>query len=253
MAADGKNRKKKNDDDNARTAKSGRGTSRGGAPREPHTQYRLVQIPVDDAWARKHNQNLGEVRRLQVSAGILGVIVLAAGIAVLLFSGMEAWAWIVAVLAIVFALGCLAMIFYIPRRMGSMQATYDISELIPGMIAEIRPRGVTILALADQAVDRSAGKVPVLVARPCAPIAGHQNKVGERVPCVSVVANRSARGSDNLYQFVSPMPIAWATKDKTVIRDAAKQIPEGEWEKLRQNLDRVKEISAEMTRMAPLD
>ena len=253
MAADGKNRKKKNDDDNARTANSGRGTSRGGAPREPYTQYRLAQIPVDDAWARKHNQNLGEVRRLQVSAGILGVTVLAAGIATLLVSGMESWAWIVASLATVFAVGCLTMIFYIPRRMGSVQSTYDTSELVPGMIAEVRPRGVTVLALADQAVDRSAGKVPVLVARPCAPIAGHQSKVGERVPCVSVVANRSARGGDNLYQFVSPMPIAWATPDKAVIRAAAKQIPEGEWEKLRQNLDRVDEAVAEMARMIPLD
>lgn len=253
MAADGKNRKNKSDDDNARRANSRMKSSGGGAPRTPQSQYRLAQIPVDDAWARKHNQNLGEVRRLQVSAGILGVIVLAAGIAVLLVSGMESWAWIVAVLATVFAVGCLAMIFYIPRRMGSMQSTYDTSELIPGMIAEIRPRGVTILALADQAVDRSAGKVPVLVARPCAPIEGHQSKVGERVPCVSVVANRSARGSDNLYQFVSPMPIAWATPDKAVIRAAAKQIPEGEWEKLRQNLGRVDDAVAEMTRMIPLD
>lgn len=245
MATDGKNPRSKN-------SSSKQGSSKPARSGAPHTQYRLVRIPVDDAWARKHNQNLGEVRRLQWSAGILGVIVLAAGIAVLVGSGMAAWGWIVGVMAIAFALGCLAMIFYIPRRMGSLQSTYDISELIPGVIAEVRPRGVTVLALADQAVDRSAGKIPILVARKCAPIDGHQSKVGERVPCVAVVANRSARGGDNLYQFVSPMPIAWATPDKSVIRDAVKQIPEGEWDKLRQNIDRVGEVSAEVTRMLPL-
>ena len=49
MAADGKNRKNKSDDDNARRANPGKKSSRGGAPRNPQTQYRLAQIPVDDA------------------------------------------------------------------------------------------------------------------------------------------------------------------------------------------------------------
>lgn len=251
MSADGKARKNSNSSN--RPANSGKKSSRGGAPRTPHEQYRLARIPVDDAWARKHNQNLGEVRRLQWSAAILGLIVMVAGAGVLISSGPAAWGWIVGGVAIAFALGCLAMIIYIPRRIGSVQTTYDTSELIPAVIAEVRPRGVTLLALADQAVDRSAGKIPVLVARPCAPIEGVRSKVGERVACVAVVGNRSARGRDNLYQFVSPMPVAWATPDKTVWRDAAKQIPEGEWETLRKNVDKVGDVSAEVTRMQPLD
>lgn len=253
MAAHGEDHKNESDDDKPRRANTGRKSPRGGAPRAPHTQYRLARIPVDDAWARKHNQNLEEVRRLQWSAGVLGLIVIAAGAAVLIASGLAAWAWIVAVMALAFAIGCLAMIFYIPRRMGSVQSTYDTSELIPALIAEVRPRGVTLLALADQAVERSAGGIPVLVARPCNPIEGVPSKVGERVPCVAVVGNRSARGRDNLYQFVSPMPVAWATPDKTVWREAAEQIPEREWETLRQNIDRVADVSAEVTRMLPLD
>ncbi|MGW8591310.1 DUF3239 domain-containing protein [Dietzia sp. NPDC055340] len=249
MAADGKARKNTSSK-NARPAKA---SKKRGAPRNPHETYRLARIPVDDAWARKHNQNLGEVRRLQWSAAILGLIVMAAGAGVLIYSEMAAWGWIVGGVAIAFAIGCLAMIIYIPRRMGSVQSTYDTSELIPAVIAEVRPRGVTLLALADQAVERSAGKIPVLVARPCAPIEGIPSKVGERVACVAVVGNRSARGRDNLYQFVSPMPVAWATPDKAVWRDAAKQIPEGEWETLRQNVDKVGDVSAEVTRMLPLD
>ena len=222
-------------------------------PRAPHEQYRLADIPVDDAWVRKNNETLAEVRRLQWSAGLLGVIVLAAGIGVLVASGMESWAWIVAVVAAAFALGCLAMIGYIPRKMGSMERTYSTSELVPAIVAEVRPRGVTLLALVDRAVDRSAGKLPTLAVRNCAKIAGHEVRVGERVPCVAVVGNRSARGSDNTYQFISPMPVAWATPDKDVLRRLVKQIPAGEWERLRQNLDRSKEVSAQTTSLLPLE
>ncbi|WP_291082301.1 DUF3239 domain-containing protein [Dietzia sp. UBA5065] len=222
-------------------------------PRAPHEQYRLAEFPVDDAWVRKNNESLAEVRRLQWSAGILGGIVLAAGIAVLVYSGPAAWGWFIAAMAGAFALGCLAMIWYIPRKMGSMAQTYATSELIPAVIADVRPRGVTLLALADRAVDRSAGKLPVLVARSCEKIPGHETRVGERVPCVAVVGNRSARGRDNLYQFISPMPVAWATPDTTVLRRLVKEIPAGEWETLRQNLDRVDEVSALPTSLLPLD
>ena len=102
-------------------------------------------------------------------------------------------------------------------------------------------------------MDRSAGKLPVLVARSCEKIPGHETRVGERVPCVAVVGNRSARGRDNLYQFISPMPVAWATPDTTVLRRLVKEIPAGEWETLRQNLDRVDEVSALPTSLLPLD
>lgn len=222
-------------------------------PRAPHEQYRLADFPVDDAWVRKNNESLAEVRRLQWSAGILGVIVLAAGIGVLVYSDLAEWGWIVAVMAGAFALGCLAMIGYIPRKMGSMAHTYATSELVPAIIAEVRPRGITLLALADRAVDRSAGRFPVLTARSCGEIPGHESRVGERVPCVAVVGNRSARDRDNLYQFISPMPVAWATPDTAVLRRLVKEIPAGEWEILRQNLDRVEEVSALPTSLIPLD
>ncbi|AWH91501.1 MULTISPECIES: DUF3239 domain-containing protein [Dietzia] len=223
------------------------------SPRNPHEQYRLADIPVDDAWVRKNNESLAEVRRLQWSAGILGVIVLAAGIGMLVYAEFAAWGWIIAVVAGAFAIGCLAMVGYIPRKMGSMQHTYSTSELVPAVIAEVRPRGVTLLALVDRAVDRSAGKLPALVARNCGPIPGHESRVGERVPCVAVVGNRSARGRDNLYQFISPMPVAWATSDKAALRRLEKEIPSGEWERLRQNIDRVTEVQAVPTSLLPLD
>ena len=142
--------------------------------------------------------------------------------------------------------------------LGESHILHGVSFEIPegGITALLGRNGAgktTTIEILEGFRDRSAGKVPILVARPCAPIEGVPSKVGERVPCVSVVANRSARGSDNLYQFVSPMPVAWATPDKTVWREAEKQIPEGEWETLRQNIDRVGEVSAEVTRMLPLE
>lgn len=144
------------------------------------------------------------------------------------------------------------MIGYIPRKMGSMAGTYATSELVPAMVAEVRPRGLTLLALVDRAVDRSAGTLPALAVRSCEKIPGHDVKVGERVPCVAVVGNRSARGADNMYQFISPMPVAWATPDTTVLRRLAKEIPAGEWEIVRQNLERVAEVSASPTNILPL-
>ena len=64
---------------------------------------------------------------------------------------------------------------------------------------------------------------------------------------------RSPGGGDNLYQFISPMPVAWATPDATVLRRLTKEIPAGEWETLRQNLDRVGEVSASPANLVPLD
>lgn len=222
-------------------------------PRAPHEQYRLTDIPVDDAWVRKHNENLFEVRRLQWSAAILGVLVLAAGVATVVLSGRASWGWIVGAMAALFALGSLAMIVYIPRKMGSMQESYATSELVPAIIADVRPRGLTLLALVDRAVDRRAGGMPALTVRSCEKLEGHDVKVGERVPCVAVVGNRSARGTDNTYHFISPMPVAWATSDKAVLRRVEKEIPAGEWEKLRQNLDRYDEVAALTTHILPLD
>ncbi|EYT63076.1 hypothetical protein H483_0108920 [Dietzia sp. UCD-THP] len=221
--------------------------------RTPHEQYRLADFPVDEAWVRKNNESLAEVRRLQWSAGVLGVVVLAAGAGMLLYSELAAWGWIVATVAGVFAIGCLAMIWYIPRKMGSMAHTYATSELVPAIVAEVRPRGVTLLALVDRAVDRSAGTLPALAVRSCEKIPGHDARVGERVPCVAVVGNRSARGADNLYQFISPMPVAWATPDAAVLRRLTREIPAGEWESLRQKLDRVDEVSQTPTNLLPLD
>ncbi len=223
------------------------------SPRSPHENYRLTQVPVDPAWVRKHNENLSEVRRLQWSAGILGVIVLGGAIGLLVYAGFAPWAWVVTAMAGAFALGSLAMVAYIPRKMGALDHTYATSELVPAMVAEVRPRGLTLLALVDRAVDRSTGGLPALVSRSCEKLPGHEARVGERVPAVAVVGNRSARGGDNTYQFVSPMPIAWATGDAAVIRRCEKEIPNGEWERLRQSLDRVDEVSALPTNLLPLD
>ena len=221
--------------------------------RQPWEDYRLAEIPVDDAWVRKYNENSAEVRRLQWSAAILGLVVLAAALALMIVQHFQSWTWFIGGALGLFALGCAAMIVYIPRKMGSFSHTYATSELVPAIVAEVRPRGFTLLALVDRAVDRSQGRRPALVTRGCEKLPGHTIREGERVPCVAVVGNRSARGRDNTYQFVSPLPITWATGDAEVLRRCAGEIPQREWDTLRRNIDRLPEVEATPTRLLPLD
>src|SRR5699024_1497021 len=96
-------------------------------------------------------------------------------------------------------------------------------------------------------------KAATLAVRSVEKIPGHEARVGARVPCVAVVGNRNARGGDNTYQFVSPMPVAWATPDTAVLRRLAEEIPAGEWERVRQSTDRVGEVSSQPTNLLPLD
>lgn len=211
------------------------------APKSPHTQYRLFDFDVDLAWARKNNEELGEIRRLQVAAVVLAVACIAGAVVLGVVVGSVGALMFAFPLAL-FGLGCLAMVWYIPRKMGRVDEKYATSELIPGIVANVHPHVLTIVALADQAVDRSAGSIPALVTVSVQKLPGHSKKEGERVPCVAVAGNRSARGKDNLYGFLKPMPIAWGTSDKDVIKRAIKEIPQSEWETLRRNVGRFEEI-----------
>lgn len=221
------------------------------APQNPHTQYRLFDFDVDSTWARKYNEKLGEIRRLQIAAAILAVVCLGGAVVLGVVLGSVGALMIAFVLGL-FGLGCLAMIFYIPRKMGQIDRTYATSELVPAIVANVHPHVLTLVALVDQAVDRSAGSIPALVTLSAQKLPGHDRKEGERVPCVAVAGNRSARGKDNAYQFISPMPIAWGTGDKDVIRRAAKQIPTEEWDTVRRNVGRFEEIQKSPGGIMPL-
>lgn len=218
------------------------------ASNQPHLQYRLFDFPVDSAWARKYNENLGEIRRLQVSAAILALLAAAAAVAGVLFIPDRIGGYMVAFVAGLFALGCLAMVFVIPRKMGAIDAIYARSELVPAMIANVHPHALTLVALVDLAVDRKVGSIPALVTLSCQKLPHHNRNVGEKVPCVAVAGNRSVRGKDNRYQFVSPMPIAWGTPDKGIVSEAKAQLPAREWDVVRRNLDRYEEIQTSRTR-----
>jgi len=218
----------------------------------PHEQYRLADVRVDDAWVRKHNESLGEVRRLQVSAAVIAVVLVSAIVACVLLSGGAAWSYIVAVPLGLFALGSLAMIAYIPRKMGSMRHTYETGELVPAIVTDVRPHGITLLALVDRAVDRRVGSLPALAVRSIEKLPVHDVRVGERVPCVAVVGNRSARGGDNTWQFITPMPLAWATGDAEAIRRNAALIPDEEWDTVRRSKHRVEEVETTRDGVLPL-
>ncbi|WP_333617947.1 DUF3239 domain-containing protein [Dietzia sp.] len=220
--------------------------------REPQNQYRLFDFPVDNSWARKNNENLGEIRRLQVAGGVLAVACLVGAVLLVLLTGQAPLAVVVAVLLVLFALGFAAMIFYIPKKMGAIDETYKRSELVPGIVSSVHKHVLTITALVDQSVDRSKGSTPALATVSCQKLPGHEGKEGERVPCVAVVGNRSARGKANTYDFINPMPIAWGTPDASVIKRAIKSIPDAEWDLLRKNSGRFQEVQKTRTGILPL-
>lgn len=222
------------------------------ASKEPYRDYRLFDFAIDKQWARTYNEHLKEIRRLQISAAILAAVVIAGAVAAVLFIPDRIAGYMVAFVLGVFALGMLAMIVVIPQKMGAIERTYAISELVPALIADVRPHVLVLVALVDLAVDRKVGSVPALATLSCEKLPNTQHTVGQRVPCVAVAANRSARGKDNRYQFMSPMPIAWATPDKDVLRQAIAQIPNAEWETVRRHLGRVEEIQKAPTRALPL-
>lgn len=221
-------------------------------PQSPHEQYRLFDFPVDRAWARKYNENLGEIRRLQVSAAILAVLCIVGAVLLVVFTGSAVWAWALGAVLVLFALGFGAMIAYIPRKMGAIDRTYAISELVPGIVADVSPHALTIVALVDRAVDRSRGAQPALVTVSCQKLPHHERREGERVPCVAVVGNRSVRDKANDYDFINPMPIAWGTPDKAVVRRAIDAIPGGEWDTLRRHVGRHAEVQKTRTGILPL-
>lgn len=84
-------------------------------------------------------------------------------------------------------------------------------------------------------------------------VPGHRVQVGERVPCVAVLSDRTTRNTSGAWQMVSPMPIAWGTRDASVLREAAAAIDETEWKVVEGKLSLSDEVAASDERRLVLD
>lgn len=203
---------------------------------------RNFHFTVDEAFNRSHNEYSKDVGRLQLSAGVLGLIMLAIALSVFFFTTVG-WRYLVLIAFGAFAVFCFALVAILPRQIGGAQRLYDAYELVPAMIAEVNPRDLVLMALVNASVDPEALPRPALALRVVTRLEGHERKVGERVPAVAVSGRRSL-GQTPTWEEVSPMPIAWATPDQTVLADAQRTIPESEWKKLEGLLPRLTDVQA---------
>ncbi|WP_066908739.1 DUF3239 domain-containing protein [Millisia brevis] len=195
---------------------------------------RTFEFDVDQRHASKSNETLADVRRLRLSALILGLVF--AAIALWVSRDGQTWELVIAAALGVAALGCVFISFWAPRRVGSMADLYAKGPLVPAVIAEVGPRGATLLGLIDVAKPGNESR-PALVARQVRTLPGHKMAVGERVPSIGILSDRTRHSSDT-WQLASVMPIAWGTADMAVVRKAESQIDDAEWQVLTANINR---------------
>lgn len=197
---------------------------------------------VDDAYNKANNEFGKDVRRLQLSAGALGLILLLGAVWFFLASTAP-WRLVVLIGVGFLALFCLALVFILPKQVGGAQRLYDTYELVPAIIAEENPRDVVLMALVNLAVDPSARPIQGLALRTVTKVGSHDRTVGTRVPAVAVSGRRSLKDNQR-WDEISPMPIAWATPDADTIRRAEREIPESLWRELERHLGRLDDVKA---------
>lgn len=195
---------------------------------------RTFEFDVDQRQANKFNETLSDVRRLRMSALLLGLAF--AAIALWVARGRETWELAIGAVLALAALGCVVISFWAPRRVGSIAGLYAKGPLVPAVVAEVSPRGATLLGLMDIAKP-GTDPTPALVARQVRSLPGHTVEVGERVPSIGILSDRT-RNSGDTWQMTSVMPIAWGTSDMAVVRSAESQIDETEWQLLTSNINR---------------
>jgi hypothetical protein len=212
---------------------------------------RRFEFPVDLAHAKSVNETLGDVRRLRWSSVVTGLLF--AALAVWLFVLAHPWSYVVGVVVAVIALTSLWMAFWAPRKVGSIEDLYANGELVPAVVAVTRPRGATLLALVNTAKPSADRPHYALVTRTIRTLPGHSlTHVGERVPSISVLSDRSTKSTSDTWQMVSPMPIAWGTRDPKVMRRAAEQISGAEWKLLAKSIPLAEDVPRAQNQQIPI-
>lgn len=208
------------------------------------------RFTVDEAHVKAHNEYYRDSRRLRTSAAIMAAAAIALAVAcVWLWSGV--WAWIIFALIIAFALSCLYVLFTLPKQIGSPQELYDRWPLVPAVIAEVNPRDMTLLALVDVNAAEAADPQPALATRTVTRIPGVPRRVGARVPSVAVCGAHTSGGQ--VWDEITPVPVAWGTPDKKAVTRAEDAIEKGQWLKLQGLIDRAAQVRGTRRGLLPLE
>lgn len=197
---------------------------------------------VDEAHNDANNEYFRDGKRLRLSAAIMAVLLWVGGGLALWMLGASGVGLFLGILPIAFGTMCAWVAVTLPGTTGTPQDLYDTWPLAPAMIAEVDPRTMTLMALVDTASEEGAEPRRALVLRTVSKVSGTPRTVGARVPSVAV-GGKHRRGRDHWDQ-ITPVPIAWATPSSHIRRDAERAIPEGDWQVLRDNLDRIADVRA---------
>ncbi|QMV85872.1 DUF3239 domain-containing protein [Corynebacterium hindlerae] len=204
---------------------------------------RTFSFPINPEHNKQNNEFSRDAVRLQISAGVFGLILAVIAFFVFRISDGAIWGLAVTIGLAAFAAFCFLLIFILPRQMGSAQQMFDRYPLVPAVVAEVEPRGMVLMALVDANASESGKPIPALAIRNISNLRGHERVVGERVPAVAVSGRRSVSSKDR-WDEISPMPIAWGTPDMDVVKEAQKAIPENEWNRLHKCLERLDDVKA---------
>ncbi|GAA1474525.1 DUF3239 domain-containing protein [Corynebacterium felinum] len=205
---------------------------------------------VDNEHAKKNNELLKDTKRLQISAALFGFILLGVGYGLSHVYPGTLGTIIIGTFAVM-AVVSFALIFVIPRQVGTADKLYATYELCPAVIAEVNPRDMVLLALVNINANREGEPRWGLATRTITRLEGHNRKKGERVPSVAVTGRRSVK-SQEVWDEISPMPIAWGTTDATVIKEATKTIPFEQWNLLEKNVSKLDQVKATRFNLLPL-
>jgi hypothetical protein len=210
---------------------------------------RRFDFAVDRAYARSVNEIVPTVRRLRIVAFAVA-IVLGLSTAGLIRVG-HPYSFL---LAVAFALGTVTALFvaiWSPHR-ARVDKLYAAGELVPAVVSEQSPKGLTLLALVNVA---KPGATPVyaLIARVVRALPGYRGRAGEQVPSVTVRTDLASGSIGDPRQTITAMPIAWGTRDVGVIERARAAISDVEWKLLADNITLAAKVLAAESKRLLLD
>lgn len=204
---------------------------------------KVFKFDVDESFARKNNELLRDSQRLRVSGLVMGVLLIAAGIAVY-FRVEATWGLTVGLGLSLFGIMCAIVGVLAASKVGSAQELYDRYPLAPAVIIEVNERDMVLMALVNTNVDPSLAPRWGICLRTVSNIPGLTSRsVGTKIPVAAVSGQRSSSDKEH-WQQISPMPIAWGTPDQNIVRIARTSVPESEWHRLDRSRKRLNDVKA---------
>ncbi len=187
---------------------------------------RRFEFIVDRAHSKAVNEAIADVRRVGVTAVVVAAVL--GLVSAWLIVRDRPWAYILAAVVILAAATALWVALWAPRRISNIEKLYAQGILVPTIVADVRKRGLTLLALIDVSKPRTAPQY-ALVARNVRHLPGHSVRQGERVPAVAVLGDKAGRASGDTWHVTTAMPLAWGTRDQDTIVAAVAAISDAEW------------------------